>query len=127
MSLRVRMEKPAHESPASTASTSPTGLSRNWVLPLKLMRPMPSMAATKPRKKFSPGRSARSSQKASSPAKNGEIATITPTFDAKVYVSAIFSSKKYRVTPHRPAQANSTSCRLSVSRKKRGQASHKAA
>ena len=82
MSLRMRMEYPAHESPANTASTSPTGLSRSWVLPLKLIRPMPSMAATKPRKKFNPGRSARNSQQASRPAKNGEIATITPRFEA---------------------------------------------
>lgn len=106
---------------------SPRGLRCSCVLPLKLMRPMPSMAARKPRKKFRPGRSARSSQKDSKPAKNGDMATITPTLEANVKVSATFSRRKYRVTPHRPAQANKASCRRSVMRSQRGQASQSAA
>ena len=42
---------------------------------------------------------------------SGDTATITPTFDALVMVSAIFSMKKYRVTPVAPAAANSASVR----------------
>ena len=39
------------------------------------------------------------------------MATITPTFEALVMVSAMFSIRKYSVTPVAPASANSASTR----------------
>ena len=47
---------------------------------------------------------------------SGDTATMTPTFDALVMVSAMFSMKKYRVTPVAPAAANSASVRQPMKR-----------
>ena len=57
----------------------------------------------------------------------GATATMTPTFEAVVYTSAMFSMRKYSVTPQAPAATNSSSSRQPATRKRRGRMAHSAA
>ena len=75
------------------------------------MSVMPDIAITKPAKNFAPTCSSRVTNVAMSAINRGAMATITPTFEALVMVSAMFSIKKYNVTPVAPASANSASTR----------------
>ena len=70
-----------------------TGLSAS-LEPLKLMRAIPAMASTKPVKKFALNFSSPFINRCVSIAvKNGAMEMITPTLEACVQVSAMFSSK----------------------------------
>ena len=74
-----------------------------------MMRKMPENAATKPRKNRGVNRSPLIRKWARRAVKNGTTATMIPTLEASVYVRAMFSSRKYRVTPVKPAPANRNS------------------
>ncbi|MNC32504.1 hypothetical protein D3C75_808620 [compost metagenome] len=67
------------------------------------------MATAKPMKKGGRSRSPFRKKWAATAVKNGATDTMIPTLDASVIVSAIFSNRKYKVTPHNPAPANSSS------------------
>ena len=82
---------------------SPNGLSSKLVLPLKLIIVMPTNAKPRPTKKILESFSSFKNTVDTIAVKNGATDKIIATFDAKVYVKAMFSNKKYKVTPHNPA------------------------
>ena len=78
---------------APMARTSPRGFRERAAPLLPLMRQIPAMAITKPRKNLFPGLSPLRRKKLKIAVKNGAMEIITPTLEASVYVSAMFSIK----------------------------------
>ena len=78
---------------ASSARKSPVGF--RLALPSeKLIRLIPAMAATNPRKNGMPsGSFSRETSRVSMAVKNGAVEMITPTLDAWVIVREMFSSR----------------------------------
>ena len=72
------------------------------LVPLKLINAIP---AIKPIIKFDFKDFSFNTKSDRIAVKKGAIEIITPIFEAIEYVKAIFSSKKYKVTPHNPANA----------------------
>jgi len=63
---------------------SPNGFNRSTILPLKLIREIPMIAAAKPKKNCSLNFSPSKNRCAKIAVKNGATEMITPTLEAKV-------------------------------------------
>lgn len=93
---------------------------------VRLMRQMPVIATTNPAQYHALGRASLRNSQEKRAVKKGAKEMMTPTLLASVYTRAMFSSRKYRQTPHSPAMAMANSWPAVMRGRGRGQTMYRA-